>query len=313
MLQTVTVKMLKFGGNMEKRKISPFWRIFLSIIGVLALVFIVYLVVSKYTIKVTRYGFESEKVDEDIVIVQISDLHGKQFGKDNRRLIEKVSAEEPDLIFMTGDMHTNDDRQYENTLRLIPKLSEIAPVYFCLGNHEELHLWEHGNIVKDEMEACGASLCEKTVYDVDVNGNRVRIGGTIGYALSVDFWEADTGKKAYKYYFEEEFDQQRYLLKFQKTDALKLLLIHRPEGSTLWAKDGWYDVDFVFSGHTHGGIVRIPGVGGLISPEEGFWPEYDYGLFTVNGVNTIITSGLGNSAIVPRINNVPEIVSIIIY
>jgi len=296
---------------MNNRRISPFWTALFTLV-VLFVVFAVYLLVTKYTFKITRYDFESEKVENSIKIVQLSDLHGKQFGKDNKRLIEAVSGEEPNLIFLTGDMHTNDDKQYERTLNLISELSRIAPVYLCLGNHEELHLWEHGNGVKTELENAGSTLCEKRSVDIDVNGNRVRIGGTIGYALSVDFWEASTEKKAYKYYFEEEFDQQRYMLQFEKTDALKLLLLHRPEGPTLWAKDGWYDVDFVFSGHTHGGIVRIPGIGGLISPEEGFWPEYDYGLFTMNGVNTIISSGLGNSAIVPRINNVPEIVSVTI-
>ena len=295
-----------------KSKIRLSSKIVFSIFLCLILAVFGYLLITKYTLKITRYDFESEKVEEPIKIIQLSDLHGKQFGFGNRRLIEAVGREEPDLIFMTGDMYSDNQRQYKRTLRLISEMREIAPVYFSLGNHEELYIWEYGKECLSEFEEAGAVLCEKDCIDVDVNGNRVRIGGTIGYALSVDFWEASTGKKAYKYYYEEEFEQQRYMLRFEKTDALKLLLLHRPEGPTLWAKDGWYDVDLVFSGHTHGGIVRIPKIGGLISPEEGFWPEYDYGLYPMNGVNTIISSGLGNSAVVPRINNVPEIVSVTI-
>ncbi len=269
-----------------------------------------YLLITKYTFKITHYEFDSPKVEDSIKIVQLSDLHGKSFGKENKRLIEAVSGESPDLIFMTGDMYGADESDYRQILRLISDMRNIAPVYFSLGNHEELYIWKYGKDCLSEIEEAGAVLCEKNCVDVDVNGNRVRIGGTIGYALEVKFWEASFGKKAYKNYFDESFAEQRYMLQFEKTEALKLLLLHRPEGPTLWAKDGWYDVDFVFSGHTHGGIVRIPGVGGLISPEEGFWPEYDYGLYSMNGVNTVISSGLGNSALVPRINNTPEIVSV---
>lgn len=276
------------------------------------LYFTVLVCVSAFSLKVTGYEFESPKVEAPIKIIQLTDLHAKSFGRGNKRLIETVANESPDLIFITGDMYSDDDNGYEKTLRLIGDLKGIAPVYYSLGNHEELYIWKYGKDCLQEIRDAGATLMEKNIVNVDVNGTRVRIGGTIGYALSVDFWELNFGKNAYEHYFDESFAEQRYMKQFEKTDALKLLLLHRPEGPTLWAKDGWYDVDFVFTGHTHGGIVRIPHIGGLVSPEEGFFPKYDYGLYTMNGVNTIISSGLGNSAIVPRINNIPEIVSVTI-
>lgn len=298
---------------MRNKDKSPLKIIIISFIILIFLVILFYLLITKYTFKITNYDFDSPKVEAaPIRIIQLSDLHGKSFGRKNRRLINAVTEEAPDLIFMTGDMYGPDEKEYQRTLRLISDLKGIAPVYFALGNHEELYVWENGKDCLAEIQKAGAVLCEKNCVDIDVNGTNVRIGGTIGYALSVDFWEASYGKKAYKSYFDESFSEQRYMKQFEKTDDLKLLILHHPEGPTLWAKDGWYDVDFVFSGHTHGGIVRIPFVGGLVSPEEGFLPEYDYGLYTINGVNTIITSGLGNSAVVPRINNIPEIVCVTI-
>jgi len=270
-----------------------------------------FLLISKYALRVTSYRIVSDKVLSPFKIVNLSDLHSTCFGKNNIRLINKVSEEKPDIICMTGDSVSSTDTDFSVTTDLVSSLKSIAPVYVSLGNHEtDLSESELSRFIS-EIESAGGTVLEKEYVDVVINGNDVRIGGTSGYALWMEFWEDSYGKKYIDYWDDDSFSEQRFLLDFQDTDAYKILLLHRPESATLfWADKGWYDVDLVLSGHTHGGHIRLPFIGGLYAPEEGWFPKYEYGHFNKNGVDVIISAGLGNSEGLPRFNNIPEIVSV---
>ncbi|MBR6918157.1 MAG: metallophosphoesterase [Clostridia bacterium] len=260
--------------------------------------------------RVTEYKIDGG-VSDPIVIVQLSDLHSASFGDGNERLYERVKDISPDVICFTGDTVSSSDVDFSVASGLVERLSGLAPVYISLGNHET-------DLDKDslerfviEMESAGGVVLEKEYVDTKINGNAVRIGGTSGYALSVPFWEASYGVSAKDHFNDESFSEQRFMLDFENTDNYKILLLHRPEAATLfWADSGWYDVDLVLSGHTHGGQVRLPFIGGLMAPEEGWFPKYEYGHFVKNGVDVIVSAGLGTGKGIPRFNNIPEIVSV---
>ncbi len=264
---------------------------------------IVSLAVSRYSLKVTRLSYSSDKVTNEFSVVQITDLHGITFGENNCRLIETVKNLNPDAVFMTGDI-ISPDGEIGVAKSLVESLCEDFDVYFSVGNHELEFLDE----CTERIGNAGATILEKEYCDITLCENDVRIGGTSGFALGVDFWAATYGKNPFEYYETEDFSEQRFMLDYSETDNLKILLLHHPEAPTLWSKMGWYDVDIVLSGHTHGGVVRFPFVGGLFAPEEGFFPDYEYGLFEMNGVTTYISSGLSGAESVPRFNNVPEVV-----
>lgn len=248
-----------------------------------------------------------EKAGAGFRIVQLCDLHGRSFGKNNSYLKEKVISADPDVIFMTGDM-VSEDGGYETAVRLVADLAKIAPVYYSLGNHETDLVHSKAELFA-AIEDAGGTVLEKDFVDTEICGSPVRIGGVSGYALGVSFWENSYDKDTTEYVDSEEFSEQRFLCDFENTDRLKLLLCHRPEGATLWNGGDWYDIDFVFSGHLHGGLVRLPFIGGLYAPEEGFFPKYDRGLYSVGSTHTYVSSGLAGHGGILRFNNLPETVS----
>ena len=154
------------------------------------------------------------------------------------------------------------------------------------------YMEQNEQLIRD-LEDAGAVVLEKEYLDTEINGQKVRIGGVYGYVLAREFGDGS---------------EQRFMEEFQDTDRFKILMSHVPEGLLLWKSMETWDVDLVFSGHVHGGQVRLPFVGGLFDPEEGYFPTYTKGKFECGNGTMILSAGLGSSASVPRINNLPEIV-----
>lgn len=264
------------------------------IIIICVLLFALDLILSQKYISVTRYIYKNSEIKQNFKIVQLTDLHNYQFGSKNQRLISKVKAESPDVIFLTGDMLNADEERTDILMNLIQQLVKIAPVYASLGNHEIEYVQLSGN--RDliaQMEEAGAVVLDKEYLDMEINGQEVRLGGVYGYVLSPD---------------DKEDPEQTFMKEFQDTDRFKILLSHVPEGLLLWKSMEHWDVDLVFSGHVHGGQVRIPFVGGLYDPEEGYFPTYTKGMFECGNGTMVLSAGLGSSRGVPRVNNLPELV-----
>lgn len=271
-----------------------FMRYFTIIIIICVLVFCVDLVLSQKYISITSYICENNKIQHNFKIAHLTDLHNYQFGSKNQHLISKVKTEAPDVIFLTGDMLNADEEQTNILTDLIRQLVLIAPVYASLGNHEIEYMQLSGN--RDliaQMEEAGAVVLDKEYIDMEINGQEVRLGGVYGYVLSPD---------------DKEDPEQTFMKEFQDTDRFKILLSHVPEGLLLWKSMEHWDVDLVFSGHVHGGQVRIPFVGGLYDPEEGYFPTYTKGMFECGNGTMVLSAGLGSSRGVPRVNNLPELV-----
>lgn len=267
--------------------------VFIVIAVILAGLFLDILISQKVLIK-TYYKYNSTKLTNSIVAVQLTDLHNYQFGKDNSRLVQKVREVQPDVIFMTGDMINEYETRNDIIINLIEKLKDVAPIYISLGNHEDAYIKnENNDSLIQLMEKAGAVVLEEEYIDTAINGQEVRIGGLFGYVFAETYMDGS---------------EQRFMEEFQNTDRFKILLSHVPEGLLLWKSMEYWKVDLVFSGHVHGGQVRIPFIGGLYDPEEGFFPTYTKGMFQCGNGTMILSAGLGSSRGIPRVNNLPEIV-----
>ena len=236
----------------------------------------------------TFYKVNSSKIKGSIRIVVASDLHNMEFGENNEELIKKIVDLKPDIIAITGDMVNKDNVDVEVCLRLCERLREIAPVYYVYGNHEGTLIYEKGSQLPKLLRERGITILENASASININGNLIEIGGT------------SSSIKLYERYAKD------FIEDFQMKEGYKILLCHFPDLFYDILYD--VDVDLAFAGHYHGGIIQIPGMGGLYSIEYGFFPRYCSGMFSLKNAKLVVSRGLGESRQIPRINNQPEIV-----
>ena len=226
-------------------------------------------------------------------VVQISDLHGKEFGEDNKTLVERVAALEPDLIAITGDL-VDDPEQ----LSLIPPLGRalaaIAPTYYVTGNHE----WaiQEARTVKGLLEESGVIPLTNDYVKLERDGEIMVVAG-------IDDPNGPYDQKTPEALMEE--------IRSELGDPYILLLAHRNEYYETYARCG---ADLILCGHVHGGLIRLPFTDGLIdNTRRRFFPTYTAGLYPLEGRAVLMVSrGLGNGTGVPRIFNRPHLPVIVL-
>ena len=241
------------------------------------------------------YHETSEKVRGRIRIAVISDIHNREYGEDNADLISDIRGLEPDLVLFVGDMVIRDEDDCQNALDLVSALSEIAPCFGVLGNHESERIY-YGNdrALPGRFESAGLKLLRNSSAEILLGDNAVRLIGVEGTAYGF-----------------EEYGGRAFM---EKTDIdpaeYSIVVTHIPILFESQLSD--YDFDLGIAGHVHGGIAVLPFLGGLYSSEEGFFPHFSAGRYTLAKHQTlIISAGLGDSkAFPPRINNLPELVVI---
>lgn len=239
-------------------------------------------------LKPVFYQVQSNKVVENVRVVAISDMHLKEFGANNIRLVEKIKSYHPDIIAILGDMNMDDNPDYSAVINLCARLNNVAPLYYSLGNHEfDAMLFKDSQIYYD-MKAAGIKVLNNEAETIEVGLSTIDI---IGVTQGPKRFREDAQK-----FFEGAMNA---------TDNFKLVLSHYPENFKGPMEK--YPIDLALCGHAHGGQVRLPVIGGLYSSDQGFLPQLCDGYHEIENSKVIISKGLGKSGVVPRINNAPEI------
>ena len=228
-------------------------------------------------------------------IAQVSDLHNTEFGKGNEKLLRLLRAAEPDIIAITGDIVDSRRTDTGVALAFLEEALKIAPCYYVTGNHEGRT--EQYPDFKKAMKSLGVNVLDNRKLTFERGGAHITLMGINDPNFS------DDGITGYK----EEVTMARIGKLKGEEDGFTLLLAHRPEVFSAYVQCG---VDLVLTGHVHGGQFRVPFLGGLYAPGQGFFPEYDAGFFQEQDTTMVVSRGLGNSVFPLRLNNRPEIVLI---
>lgn len=247
------------------------------------------------TIAITNYCVNNTKNDAKLKFVVITDLHNKEYGEKNADLAELVKEQNPDFIAVCGDMVNRGDPDTTKMKDVLEKLSKIAPTYCCLGNHERDNAAKFGTDFKSETNSTGAVLLDNEYIKFNKNGKSVLIGGMSDYPY-YEFYTPDDDVPSRTLW--EEFAEKA-------KNNFTILLHHQPEYIAEDAKKT--DIDLIVCGHTHGGQIQLPFIGGVIAPNQGLFPKYDKGEFDLDGTKMIVCAGLSNTVFIPRINNQVEI------
>lgn len=228
-------------------------------------------------------------------IAHISDLHNTEIGDGNERVIAMLQECRPDIIAITGDLIDSRKTDMEIALSFAEAAMQIAPCYYVTGNHEaRIDKYDE---LKVSLENMGVAVMENTRTPLEYKGESIVLLGVNDPSFSTDYL-----------FGEDELVMSSALSEIKYAeDRFSVLLSHRPELFDVYANHG---IDLILSGHAHGGQFRLPFGGGLVAPNQGFFPEYDAGLYSQNNTNMIVSRGIGNSLFPFRVNNRPEIVLI---
>lgn len=240
-------------------------------------------------LEVTFHHLYSPKIagGEHIRIAVLSDLHDREFGPDNEELVRQIAVLEPDLIAVAGDMVNARNGKPNVILSLCGRLVEIAPVYYCPGNHESNLMYEQGSPIESQLLDLGVHVLVNRAEEAVINRTPLLIGGI------------PTSPEDYAAYGAEFFQ------KYEKSGAFKLLIAHYP--SLYEGVLAERAVDLGICGHYHGGQVRLPLLGGLYHGDTGLFPRYSGGLYHLTNGTIFVSRGMGGHNGLPRINNRPEL------
>ena len=247
-------------------------------------------------LEINEYTIMSDKLPEAFLgfrIAQVSDLHNAEFGEGNKKLIELLSQTDPGIIVITGDLIDSRHTDIEIALNFVRQAIKIAPVYYVTGNHEA-RVREYTEL-KTGLADAGVIVLENQQVQITREGESITLIGIDDPSFQEDYLFGDAASVSASALSELQ----------NESDSYTILLAHRPELFDTYVDAG---VNLVFSGHAHGGQFRLPFIGGLVAPNQGFFPEYDAGLFFEGVTTMIISRGVGNSIIPLRFNNRPEIV-----
>lgn len=232
-------------------------------------------------------------------IVHLSDLHNKVFGSNNAPLLKPIAKEKPDIIVMTGDMISHDAPNTEQFLELVKRLAKIAPVYYVNGNHELSDLSDDEiECVTDILDEYGAVCLDNDSIDIFRGKSRIRL---CGLCYTAEYYR---GVREYKRGWKEfMLTDMINFLGVKEPDVYTVLLAHNPLDFDVHAEWG---ADLSFGGHVHGGLIRLPLIRGILSPERRLLPKYKEGVYRIGNSFLVASRGLGRF----RIHNPPEIVSV---
>lgn len=251
---------------------------------------------------VERISISSKKIQTPKRLVFLSDLHDKEFGPENVRLIKAIDRAEPDAVLIGGDMMVSKGTPgISIAVSLVEKLAKKYPVYYGNGNHENRMVWErsvYGGLYeeyRDILKKLGVIYLE--------NGT-----GLLGEDVAVS--GIDLRKKHYQKLFLERprpLKKDYLYTSLGKADEkrFQILLIHSP---MYFKESADWGADLTLSGHFHGGTIRLPLLGGVMTPQYQFFLPWCAGSFEDKGKRMVVSRGLGTHSINIRINNKPQVI-----
>lgn len=275
------------------------------IIGIILIACIAEWMREIFTFRMTHYDIVSDKLNEiqgEYKILFLTDLHNNSFGKGNGRLLKAIRSQNPDLILIGGDMMVGKPEWPTKVAEdFVGQLTKLCPVYYANGNHEQrmkLYPEKFGTKYQEykcTIEAGGTCFLENGHVDLNFKGCPVQVHGL------------EIPRKAYKKFQKTTLSEEQIEACIGQADKDKyqILLAHNPIYTETYLKWG---ADLVLSGHLHGGIMRIPGLGGLITPQFGMLPKYSGELTVKDGKSVVVSKGIGTHTIKIRFLNPAEVV-----
>lgn len=218
-------------------------------------------------------------------IAQVSDFHNNDYWGVKGSVISGIREFEPDIIAITGDLVGSTNPKVDVSLAFAKELSEIAPCYYVTGNHEAWIEDDDLSRLMDGLSEYGVTILRDETVTFSENGEEIVIAGTDDPVFSRGICNIPEIAGC--------------------NERFTLLLSHRPEYYDVYKASG---VQLVLPGHAHGGQFRLPFVGGIYAPHQGFFPEYDSGVYRDGEFALVVSRGVGNSVFPIRFNNMPEVV-----
>ncbi len=282
---------------MEQMKRRPARRRAKRILFVLLFfLFLLWIYVGNTRIQITELTYTSKKLPQafdEFRIAHLSDVHNGQFGEKQNHLLEQLEKTRPDIIVITGDLIDSRRPSLSPAMELIEGAVKIAPVYYVTGNHEART--RVFTSLKKELEEAKVHLLDDSILPLTKDQASIHIMGL----RDPEFFSLSSREET-SWMFLSKLEEMK-----KESQDFTILLSHRPEHFATYVESG---VDLVFSGHAHGGQFRIPFIGGLIAPHQGFFPKYTSGLYQEKNTTMVVSRGIGNSIILVRVNNPPEII-----
>ena len=248
------------------------------IILIVIVLFVIYALFENFCLLTVR----REELGKGVRIVHLSDLHRRHFGKNNIRLCEKVKEQYPDLIILSGDLITRYETDLSCAEMTLKMLCKIAPVYMIYGNHEQSISEKMRPELEAMLERSKVILLKNDSSEININGRHLKIYGLLEdygvYKKDGGYRDLDTIKTA---------DLEKLLGKCPEGEVL--LMAHNPFFAEAYAEWG---AKYTFSGHIHGGAVRIFGIP-MFSPERKLFPKNAKGVYTCGNMKLLVSAGLG--------------------
>ena len=287
-----------------------------------AVIIVLFSYIGNRNFRETFYSTSSIKVDSRVRVIQISDLHSTSYGENNNKLLKRISELEPDIIVCTGDIVNSAKDDVDYAVNLGRELSKIAPSYYVYGNNEvesiydfplnEKELDKKFGFDKDNRDETALlkieDSFEEKLENVGIKVLKNEMDTIKVKTMNVDIYGVLTSNPSSVWsYSEKAFGKYIY----ENPDNLKITAVHEPFIFEEFKPEFWGDL--LISGHTHGGVVRVPVLGPLYTHEGGLFPERDgdfvYGRYDCQGNPLIVSAGLENTSVF-RVNNQPELVII---
>lgn len=284
---------MRYGMNKSKIKQSKIPKLIALFISLL-----LFCIWQNNDIVITEITYNNPNIPKEFngyKIIHVSDLHNKTFGEDQRKLMRKIEQTSPDIILVTGDIIDRRKYNLDAAMMFIDNAINIAPIYYVSGNHEA---WSgEYDIIKHRLINSGVRILDDYKTKIAKDGADIElIGLSDPDFLTNNYIEGTDSTRL-----------ENQLSRLSTDPGFKILLSHRPELFDIYANE---NIDLIFSGHAHGGQFRIPGIGGLVAPDQGLFPKYTNGVYKQGQSSLIVSRGLGNSIIPVRVFNRPELIAV---